>query len=260
MKAWAVVLTIACGIPLSAEDSARRAAPAYTASSIVNSGNYTAGPLAPNTLVTIFGTDLSFYEATGVRDVQGALPMELGNVRVVVGNLAAPLYYVSPSQINFIVPAGLRAGNVKLYVARQGLAGPVLDMTMVDSAPATFKLGSDSIIAVHASGELISADSPAKRGEVIVVYATGLGNTNPALPQFGPPTYPALMSRFSDLRVVLNGAPITQSRVLYGGVTPGWLGLYQVNVAVPDDAPENPEIRLSVGDLSSVGGLRLPLH
>jgi uncharacterized protein (TIGR03437 family) len=253
-------VALASGLAVQAEDGARRAAPSYTAASIVNSGSYTAGPLAPNTLGTIFGTELSFTEEKAAPNPTGALPPTLAGIRVVVAGIVAPLYYVSPGQVNFIVPSYISPGEYKLYVDRQGLRGPLVDITIADASPALFRMDPDLIIATHADGSTITQEAPAHPGEVIVIYATGLGGTDPALPFSGAPMLPLVIRRAADLRVLLNGTPVEARSVAYAGVTPRWLGLYQVNVVLPDAAPSDPEVQLVIGAVSSASGLHLPLR
>jgi uncharacterized protein (TIGR03437 family) len=87
--------------------------PAYTAASIVNSATNLADALAPNAIATIYGTDLSYGtdQASSANLVNHMLPEALAGVRVYVGNYLTSLYYVSPRQINFLIPE-LRPGDM----------------------------------------------------------------------------------------------------------------------------------------------------
>src|SRR6266568_9221054 len=76
---------------------------------MVNAASY-ASAVAPDSLVTIFGAGLAPTTATGVLDSAGQLPVELGGIRVEIAGVAAPLFYVSPGQINLIVPGSVAAG------------------------------------------------------------------------------------------------------------------------------------------------------
>src|SRR5277367_58753 len=101
-------------------------APSYTTAGIVNAASYSGDALAPNTIASIFGTNLAFK--TGIvssSDFQnGGLPLTFANVTVYVGGLAAGLYFVSPKQINFLIPNILLPGSTTLAIVRDGVAGP----------------------------------------------------------------------------------------------------------------------------------------
>ena len=93
---------------------ALQAAPSYSAASIVNAADNLAGPLAPNTIATIYGTGLAYgTKWLTPDDIRGGvLPTVLPGtgVRILVGGVLANLYYVSPLQINFLVPPNLLPG------------------------------------------------------------------------------------------------------------------------------------------------------
>jgi uncharacterized protein (TIGR03437 family) len=115
-------------------------------------------------------------------------------------------------------------------------------------------------VASHADYSLITPDAPARPGELVILYASGLGATSPDLPVSGAPAMAQLIKRFADIRVLVNGAAVDQERIAYAGVSPGTAGLYQVNVRLPDTSDPDPEIRLAIGDQSSAGGLKLVLR
>ncbi len=178
---------LALGVILSG-GAALGQAPVYTASSVVNSSDYSAGPFAPGSLISIFGTNLSFSAAGLTADnVNGsALPFYLGNTSVVIDNVLAPLLYVSPTQINAMVPPNETAGNVTLQVIRQGMSGPAVTIPLVNGAPALFVGAGNLALAqdFNAKYAVATAASPAHPGDLLVLYATGLGGTQP-LPRTG---------------------------------------------------------------------------
>jgi uncharacterized protein (TIGR03437 family) len=247
---------------LRAADSASGTSPSYDISSIVNSANFAAGALAPNSMVSIFGSGMARSAAAlGVEDIRGGkLPLELNYVRVDVGGSAAPLFYVSDGQVNFLMPPEQIAGNVKVRVIREGVAGPEVTVALVDAAPALFQTADGFALAQHGQDySVVTSDAPAHSGEVIVLYATGLGKTghNPTageIPQWASP-----IARLSELQVTVGGAPVDPKRILYAGLTPGSAGLYQINLALPDNLGADPEIRISIGDRSTPAGVKLPL-
>jgi uncharacterized protein (TIGR03437 family) len=95
-------------------------------------------------------------------------------------------------------------------------------------------------------------------GSIVILYATGLGVTQPypALPT-EIPTVAGSIERIADFQVLLDGTPLDPTRVLYAGLCPGWAGLYQINLVLPDDVSPNPEIRVAIGDRMSLPGLLL---
>jgi uncharacterized protein (TIGR03437 family) len=238
---------------------ARGAAPAYSAANVVHASNFAPGPFAPNSVLSIFGSDLA-RSAQGLMrdDIRGGLlPVELNFTRVLVDNIPAPLFYVSGNQINFLVPSKQLTGNVQVQVVRQGLAGPAITIPVVDAAPALFSQPNGFAIATHADNSLVDMESPARGGEIIVLYATGLGRAvkNPANGELPP--YLSEIVNLATLKLTLGGVSLDPSRIKYAGLTPGSAGLYQINFEVPTGVEADPEIRVSIGSISTPLGLKL---
>jgi uncharacterized protein (TIGR03437 family) len=236
-------------------------APAYTADSIVNASDYSAGPFAPNSVLSIFGSNLSWYtQAMSVSKTAAVVPTELSGVAVYVDNAPTPMLYVSGPQINFLIPSGEITGNVTVRVVREGVTGPEVTIALIDGAPALFVIGTGFAIATHADGTLLTDASPAQPGEIVVIYATGLGPTDPN-PEIGEiPETAASMQWLSSLSVSLGGAVLPSYLIKYAGVTPGCVGLYQLNIELPQDVGADPVIQVSVGAKSSLGTLKLAVQ
>ena len=223
--------------------------PGYCAATVVNAADGIPGALAPNTIATVNGQNLSYTSATlTTADVSsgGVLPTQLPGtaVHVLVGNLEATPFSVSPTQISFLVPPNLLPGQTPFVVVNQGLAGPVLVLDLQAAAPAFFlSIGSD-VAALHLDDSAITAASPAQPGEIVMLYATGLGVTNPPAENGLLPTATASLVPETNLQVLLNGQPVPAADILYAGVAPFFAGLYQINLQLPDDTVVNPEIRL----------------
>jgi len=264
MRAAILLLAVlSCGLRLGAEDNTRYAAPSYSIASIVNAATNRAGSLAPNTLVTIYGSGLSYeIRALQPEDLIGnQLPTRLPGtgVNVLVGNYPAHILFVSPTQVNLLIPSLLRAGRTRLQLVRDGQSGPQLEITLATTAPALFQIDATTPIVARADGSLVTWESPARPGEVVVLYATGLGATDPETLYGEIPSAPARLRRMSEFHVLLSDVATDPENVLYAGVCPGSAGLYQVNVLLPESAPANPELRLTAGGHSSPAGLFLPL-
>ena len=190
----------------------------------------------------------------------GALPEELHAVHVYVGGLPAPLYYVSPTQINFLIRADFRAGDVDFFTTHDGLAGPHVKLTLHDAGPALYPWGPGMIASTHADGSIITKDHPAHAGETVVVYGTGLGKTDPQVESGSISMVAAQIQLLKELEVLVAGTALDSKSVQYAGVTPGLPGLYQVNLVLPKQVKVDPEIRIAIGSQVSPAGMKLPLR
>jgi uncharacterized protein (TIGR03437 family) len=237
-------------------------APAYSAAGMVNAPNYAPGPFAPNSVATIFGSGLARSSQGLTADVilNNTLPKELNSTRVYVLDELAPLLYVSDGQVNFLVPGDQLDGDVKIRVVREGVTGPEITVTLVDAAPELFQTAAGYAIAAHVDNSVIAPGSPAQAGEIIVVYACGLGLTQPSLAPGVIPQSAAVIQRLSDLKVYLGGTAIDPASILYAGLTPGSPGLYQINLVLPANLGTDPEIRVAIADQSSPAGLKLAVQ
>ncbi|MCU1260462.1 MAG: hypothetical protein JWO80_3347 [Bryobacterales bacterium] len=247
------------GSSIGAEGNQTSTAPSYSSASIVNSASNLPNDYAPNTIVSIYGVNL----ASGTQSLpanSSKLPTTLGGVTVYMGIGAASLFYVSPTQINILVPNTLLPGPVAISVVRQGSSGPAATIVLGETAPGLFQSNPGTLLATHADGSLITAASPASAGEVIVIYAVGLGRTIPDS-SAGQVAYAAApIQHLADLRVLVNGNAIDPRLIYYAGLTPGFAGLYQINVQLPGEVPGNPEVRVAIGSQMSAAGLSLPTH
>jgi uncharacterized protein (TIGR03437 family) len=242
--------------------------PTYSADSITSGANFAPAPFALNSVITIFGADLAFENAQ-VQSNATVLPTQLGGVEVNINGFPVPLIYVSPTQINLLVPGYNNTGNAPLFVVRQGWTGPVVNIPLVAVAPQLFATSDSFVIAQHADYSQITSDAPSSPGEVIILYATGLGQEpeeyNDESNAGQLPAIPEPVN--TDLQVLLNGAAIASwaaggntgtSNILYAGVTPGTAGVFQINLVLPSTLPANPSIQISAGGLTSSTGVILP--
>ena len=152
-------------------------APVYSADSIVNAASNQPGALAPNTIATLYGKNLAQGTATLKLDNSGLLPTVLPGtgVRIVIGSVTVNPLYVSPTQIVFLVPPNLRAGTLNMVLTIAGLNGPTIPVQLVNASPTLFQLDGENALALGASGTVITPDAPAQPGDLIVLYATGVG-------------------------------------------------------------------------------------
>jgi uncharacterized protein (TIGR03437 family) len=223
-------------------------APALTPNGTVSAFNALAGAaLAPGEIVAIYGTNLAGQTSTAAAV---PLPASLSGTSVLIGGVPVPLYYVSPTQINAEVPIDLIPGNqYEIQVSVNGALTAPGSIQIVSAAPGIAAAASGEIIAQHAADySLISDTSPAQPGEFIVLYLVGLGATDNASPLSHPLVAPIL---------TLNGGQVP---VYFAGLTPGEVGLYQIDVQIPADAP-NGDLTLSVSQAGASSNLAiLPVH
>lgn len=199
----------------------RSASPPPEIGAVVNAAGYGTG-LGRGTLATLFGSNLANETASAA-----ALPLgrELAGTRVEAGGVPALLYYVSPGQINFVVPAD---GGPEIRVRRGDDASPAFSAIVVERAPGVFTLDSapaGPAAAVHPDGTVVSVSRPARPGDILQLFGTGIG--------FGVP--------LPEATVRLGEVP---AEVRYAGAAPGLPGMTQVNFRVPENAPAGDRVPL----------------
>lgn len=260
MSAASLLLAVLLLSPCLTAQVESEPAPSFSADSIVNSANGSASSLAPGVLATIYGKNLANTARTPSLGLgAGSLPKELDNVQVFVGGAAAPLLYVSPTQINFLITSDKRVGRMSVEVLRQSLYGGA-QVTLVDVAPALFLVDGGKLAVTHVDGKLVSEDTPASAGEIVIAWGAGLGITAPAAAGGDIPRVAGWIVRREEFRVLLDGQLLPSSNVLYAGIAPGFPGLYQINLRLPEIiATKQPELRIGYEGQMSQSGLTLPV-
>jgi uncharacterized protein (TIGR03437 family) len=142
-----------------------------------NAADY-APAVAPGSLATVVGTGLA--PATGSA-ASLPLPTTLNGVSVTLGGRPARLSYISPTQINFQVPAATPAGPANLAVTVNGAASNSSLITVTAAAPGVFQYGANRGVVQNQDFSLNTAANPVAAGASIIVYLTGIGATNPAV-------------------------------------------------------------------------------
>jgi len=246
--------TICTADPTGSDDpGCAQSQPCYTAAGIANSAANVAGYYAPNSFLSIYGTNLSYVTGSlGLGDlIGGNLPadgvIQGTEVGVLIGNTPGYVFYVSPDQVNVLIPTYLIPGPVTLQLENRSVYGPPIQITLTAAAPAMFQLDASNVLATHGNGPVVTPASPAQPGEIVILWATGLGFTVPALAPGEIPAAAAQLADLTDFEVQLNGVAVAQNLIQYAGVAPGFAGLYQINVQLPPDCPSNPEIQIGFG-------------
>lgn len=216
----------------------------------VNAATFKTGPIAPGTLVTIFGTGLSTATATAS---SVPLPTTLGGTVVLLNGLSIPLAFVSPGQINAQLPFRIPTGSATLTVrdANETTANSILSIAA--SSPGIFTTtanGKGDAIATHANSALVkrATGEYALVGETVILYCTGLGDVNGS-PVAGSaaPSSP-LPGALQKVEVLMNGLA---ANVVYAGLTPGSVGLYQINFIVPGGVGGDVPTTIRIGTATS---------
>ena len=213
------------------------AAPSIAAANFVSSATGATGPVAPNSWVTVYGSNLSATTRAWTEGDfnSGAMPYSLDGVSVILTQFNAPraayISYVSPTQVNFLLPTDVVAAATTVVIKNPAGVTASVPLTVSASAPQVFASDGKSALGIHANGTLLGKASPAAPGEMIVVYGTGLGATNPALI---PGVVPSDAAPLATLPQVTIGG--TSATVVSASVVPGSAGVYQIHVQVPADA------------------------
>jgi len=214
------------GGTLAPSGSAGATSPAIAANGIVNAASGVAG-LAPGAWISIFGSNFTTAAASATGDtlVNNYLPTTLGGVTVSIDGKAAYLNYVSPSQINAQAPADSTTGTVTVTVANSSGSGSA---TVTEQAvmPGLFT-SSNYVLAIRDSDSaLIDSNASVRPGDVLEIFATGLGPTTPAVA-------PGLVFLGANPTVTLPtvGIGSASAAVSYCGLIGA--GLYQINLTVP---------------------------
>lgn len=198
--------------------------------SVVNAASFISGaPVSRSALATAFGT---FTGSATQAFSSFPLPRKLGETEIVIGNEAVPLTYASPTQINFQVPARLTPGQNAYEVRVGGQRVARGTITTVDRSPGVF-------VAVDADGRL----NRVRRGGSLTIYATGAGDTSPAVTdgEIAPTSPPARST--AEPGVFFNGR---RAVVSFSGLAPGFAGLWQINVQVPAETPVSNDVVIQV--------------
>jgi len=146
------------------------------------------------------------------------------------------LLYVSPLQINFQAPRQTATSQVLVEARVAGKTIARATMTVIPTAPGLFAV-------LNQDSKPNSATNPAKRGQVLQIYATGQGEVSPAVEDGAAPTADKLSVTAATPAVSIGGKG---AAVQFSGLAPGFVGVWQLNVAIPDDAPTGNTVLLAV--------------
>jgi uncharacterized protein (TIGR03437 family) len=204
--------------------------------------------LAPGLLSSVFGRQFTL----GIAVAENLpLPTELAGASVLIDGVQAPLVFVSFGQINFQVPWEIQPGERRVQIMRNGQPGNLVSVQVESRSPGLFRFGIAEYGAIRNASQgnyPLPSDfsrpgfltAPARPGDVLEIFATGLGPVT-------PPTVTGEAALADPLSRAVEVPTVNFGRTSFGplaspqfiGLTPGFVGLFQVNVIIPDKAPSN---------------------
>lgn len=202
-------------------------------------------PAAPGGLVSVYGANLS---PTNIATSQIPVPTALANSCITVNGQPIPLIFVSPSQANAQMPFQAVGDETVVVHTPAGISSNY-NMVVQPNAPAVFMSGVAGpetnlpTVLRLANGQLATDSNPIHSGDTLVIYLTGMGQTNPTATTGYPAPGNPLASALTAPTVTLNGVNLS---VGYAGLAPGEVGVYQMNVTVPGGVPQGLSVPLTI--------------
>lgn len=248
-------------VPVAIYVSATAAYPP-SLSTIVNGASLMPAALAPGELFTLTGAGLGAAPAGLALDSSGKVSTTLNNTQVLVNGVAAPLVYSSSGQMNAVVPYEAGASGIAtIQVKSNNVMSAEWGVPLAPSAPGIFTLGATGLgqaAVVNQDGSINGAGSPAARGSVIQVYATGAGLTQPA-----GVTGSVTSGAIAPVLPVTAQIAGMNAQVMFAGLAPTDVsGVLQVNVVVPAGVIPGAAIPIviAVGGTSSQAGVTIAVE
>ncbi len=233
--------------------------------------------LAMNSLLSIYGNDFQVAGSSrlaGPADfVGGAFPKQLGCIAVEVAGQRVPVTYVQSDQINAQVPTLTQTGTVNvLVIANPGqvneLRSDVGTISLQNYAPQLFTFNGSSVAALIAgtatpvaNPSVAASGRPAKPGEIISLFGTGFGPTEPVY-QAGEIASSTTPVKLRDpVTIAVGGTTLAASDVLFAGAAPGLIsGLYQINIRIPAATADGDiPVSVQIGGITSATGTTIPV-
>ena len=245
--------------------------PAIAAGGIVSASAFGEfRSVAPGSWVEIYGSNLAVNARgwTGT-DFNGMnAPTSLNGTQVTIGGQMAFVDYISPNQVNALIPSNVATGTQQLTVTSPGGTTSSVNLTVnpVEPgllAPPNFNLaGTQYVVAQFADGSyalptgaIAGLNSrPAVAGDVLVIYGIGFGLVTPASPAGRLVQQANTLS--SDFRISIGGA---ECQFQYYGLAPNYTGLYQFNIVMPNVASGNQPLTFTVDGVSGTQTLNVAI-
>ncbi len=238
--------------------------PLFTALGVVSAASFRGGPVAPGEIITIFGTNLGPPALTGPRlTVDGRVDTSIAGTRVWFDGEAAPMIFAVESQLGVVTPYIVAGGTATtVQVEYLGLLSPAVSLPVEPASPAIFtqtSSGRGPGTILNQDYSLNTPENPAPRGSIVILYATGEGQTSPSGAD-GKLAADPLPRPLMPVSVLIGGQDAT---VFYAGAAPELVaGVMQVNARVPRsiEAGDEVPIALRVGDFKSPPGVTVAVR
>lgn len=231
-----------------------QAKPYFRSDQVLNSANLRSGAVAPGQVASITGSSLGPTDPaiTGA----GEWPTTLGGVQVSVNGVNVPIRYAAASRIDIQMPFNLTGATANIQVTYAGNVSDAVPVPVQATFPGLFAQrsgGTGQAKAANQDGTVNSVASPAKRGSYITVYGIGLGAVTPPAVAGQVPSTTQLSTAVNPVAASIGGVPATVS---FAGLAPGYVGLYQINLLVPDAVADGAqEVVVSNANVASQNGL-----
>jgi uncharacterized protein (TIGR03437 family) len=214
--------------------------------------------VAPGGLISVYGQQMS---PVNIATREIPLPTALGESCLTINGVPMPVLFVSPQQINGQLPFNVD-GNATMTLRTPGGISDNFNFSILAAAASVFRSGTsgtDSGLATITradNNELITPTNPIHPNDTIVIWATGLGRTNPPVETGMPSPSDPLPSAIIAPTVTLGGVALD---IQYAGLVPGSVGLYQINAMIPGKVPQGLEIPLVInqGGISTALSVRV---
>jgi len=222
--------------------------------SVVNAADGTTN-IAPGGLISLFGQQLS---PVNIASNEIPVPTALADSCLTVNGQPVPMLFVSPTQINAQMPFQA-AGDVTMILHTPGGVSDNYNTTVVPSAPSVFLASVEGVgsavpaIVRNDNGEIVTASNPVHKNDVLIIYLTGLGITNPAVGTGLPGPASPLASAIVLPQVTLGSSNVD---VMFAGMAPGEVGVYQINAKIPSSVQPG----LSIPLVISQGGVNTTIQ
>jgi uncharacterized protein (TIGR03437 family) len=231
--------------PLTIEPS-----PSFPEAGFVNAASFSGCGVSPGGIYSIFGERLGpsrSISVPGFDPATGRLPTRLGGVRVLFNSVPAAMFFVQGNQLNLQAPTEVSLfRNVNIVVEVDGISSPPLSLPAINSDPGIFVSGAGGqAIVLNQDQTPNSSGNPSAREEVITIFATGAGSLDHPLAT-GEPAGVDPLSRVASVQVFIDGVEAPAENVLFAGMTPGLVGLLQVNVRIPPGASTGGAVSLVI--------------
>ncbi|MBK7928379.1 MAG: hypothetical protein IPJ98_13065 [Bryobacterales bacterium] len=201
--------------------------------------------LAPGGLFSVYGANLATDTATAS---EVPWPATLRGVQVSMNGQPVPVYFVSTGQINGQAPFELGPGEVDVTVTIDGATSAPRKAVVQSAAPGVLQYGVNRAVVQNSNGSVNAANNPARAGEAITIYLTGIGALDNAVATGAAAPGDPLSRASATARITVGGV---DAQVLFVGLTPGFVGLAQANIVVPQLGAGEYPLEITIGGVAS---------